>query len=109
MLCCYDVVTHPLVEPPQIMNPKEVLHVDLGQNVTLMCNVSGSNIKYKWKNGSGSFDDGLTNRTIVITGVKLSDNKTYTCVASNAGGKVTSSVTLIVNGMILCHCAHTIA
>jgi len=37
----------------------------------------------------------------------LSDNSTYTCMASNEGGNVTSNVTLIVNGMILCYCAHS--
>ena len=102
-LCC-AVIMYPLVEPPQIMNPKEVLHVDLGQDVMLTCNATGGNIKYKWKNGSGSFDDyGVTDRTMVITDVKLSDNSTYTCMASNEGGNVTSNVTLIVNGMILCY------
>ena len=36
------------------MSPKEV-HVE--DNVTLTCNATGDNIKYEWKNGSGSFDD----------------------------------------------------
>ena len=99
---------YPLVEPPQIMNPKEVLHINLVQDVMLTYNDTGKHIKYKRKNGSWSFDDyGVTDRAIVINDVKLSDNSTYTCVASNEGGNVTSSITLIVNGMILCYCAHS--
>ena len=87
------------------MSSKEV-HVDLEENVTLICNVTGDNIKYEWTNGSGSFDDGrvsgVTNKTLVITGVRSSDNNTYTCVASNEREIVTSNVTLIVAGMKLC-------
>ena len=83
------------------MSSKKV-HVYLEENVTLTCNATGDNIKYEWTNGSGSFDygrvSGVYNNTLVIIGVTLSDGNTYTCMASNEGGSVTSSVTLIVTG-----------
>ena len=65
----------------------------------------GDSIKYEWTNASGLFDDrvsGVNNGTLVITGVRSFDNTTYTCVASNEGGNVTSNVTLIVTGMTTC-------
>ena len=83
------------------MSSKEV-HVDLEENVILTCNATGDNIKYEWKNGSELFDDGrvigVHTNILVITGVRSSDGNTYTCMASNEGGSVTSSVTLIVTG-----------
>ena len=104
----YYVASFPPPELPpkniQIMVvPKEV---KLGDHVTLTCNAIGDNIKYEWTNGSGSFDDdrvsGVYNNTLAIIGVRSYDDNTYTCVASDEGGNVTSNVTLIVTGMIFC-------
>ena len=104
---CYYIASPSLDLSPkiQIMNPK-VVHVDLEENVTLTCNATGDNIKYEWKNGSGSFDDGkvsgVNTNSLVITRIRLSDNSTYICMASNKRENVSSNITLIVTGMTMC-------
>jgi len=94
-----------LVLPPVIFNMDLKVEVLLEDNVTLTCNAIGDNIKYEWKTRSGSLlygnrISGVYNDTLVITGVRSYDDNTYTCVANDKGGNVTSSVTLIVTGMI---------
>ena len=45
---------------------------------------------------------GVKTNTLVIPDVRSSDSNTYTCVASNEGGSVTSnSTTLTVTGMTM--------
>ena len=61
------------------------------------------NISYQWIIGSGSFPSkvtGINNNTLVIPSVELSDDNTYSCVASNEAGGVSSEVAeLTVLGM----------
>lgn len=63
---------------------------------------TGYNISYQWTIGSGSFPSkviGINSNTLVIPDVRSSDDKTYTCVASNQGGSVSSNAAkLTVNG-----------
>ena len=69
--------------------------VDLTQTVTFTCNAIGYNVSYQWTIGSGSFPTdrvtGINTDTLTITDVRSSDDNTYTCVASNEGGNVSSS------------------
>ena len=79
-------------------------YIGLTQNATFICNVTGYNVSYQWIIESGSFPSKVTdinNNTLVIPDVRSTDNNTYTCVASNEGGNVTSkAVKLIVTGNI---------
>ena len=76
--------------------------VDLTQTSTFTCNATGYNVSYQWTVGSGSFPNkvtGINNNTLVIPNVTSSDDNTYTCVASNEGGNVSSNAArLIVTG-----------
>ena len=80
-------------------------YVDLTQTAIFMCNATGyiSNISYQWIIGSGSFPKkviGINSNTLVIPDVRSSDDNTYTCVASNEEGSISSNATeLTVTGM----------
>ena len=79
--------------------------VDLTQTATFTCSATGYDVSYEWTIGSGSFPNkvtGINTNTLVIPDVRSSDNNTYTCVASNEGGSVSSnSVRLTVTGMTM--------
>ncbi|XP_065904619.1 basement membrane-specific heparan sulfate proteoglycan core protein-like isoform X2 [Dysidea avara] len=67
--------------------------VDLTQTATFTCSATGYNVNYKWTIRSGSFPSkvtGINTNTLVIPDVRSSDDNTYTCVASNEGGSVSS-------------------
>ena len=74
------------------------------QTATFTCNATGDNISYQWTIGSGSFANkviGINSNTLVIPDVRSSDANTYTCVASNLGGSVSSrAVRLVVTGIV---------
>ena len=76
---------------------------DLSQIATFTCSATGYDVSYKWTIGSGSFPSkvtGINTNTLVIPDVRSSDDNTYTCVASNEGGNVSSNgVKLTVTGM----------
>ena len=78
---------------------------DLTQIATFACSATGYNVSYKWTIGSGSFPSkatGINTNTLVIPDVRSSDDNTYTCVASNEGGSVSSNGTkLTVTGMTM--------
>jgi len=88
------ITTHP--------SPQSVY---LTQTATFTCNAAGYNVSYQWTIGSGSFPDKVTsinNNTLVIPDVRSSNDNTYTCVASNEGGNVSSNtVQLTVTGMTM--------
>ena len=77
-------------------------HISLTQNATFTCNATGYNVIYQWTIGSGSFPSkvtGINSNTLMIPDVRSSDDNTYTCVASNEGGNVTSQqAKLVVTG-----------
>ena len=77
--------------------------VDLTQTATFTCSATGYDVSYEWTIRSGSFPSkvtGINTNTLVIPDVRSSDDNTYTCMASNEGGSVSSnSVRLTVTGM----------
>ena len=77
-------------------------YINLTQTATFTCNATGYNVSYQWTIGSGSFPHkvaGINSNTLVIPSVRSSDDNTYTCVASNHGGSVSSrAAKLIVTG-----------
>ncbi|XP_065905663.1 uncharacterized protein [Dysidea avara] len=77
--------------------------VDFTQTATFTCSATGYNVSYKWTIGSGSFPSkvtGINTNTLVIPDVRSSDDNTYTCVASNEGGSVSSNgAKLTVTGL----------
>ena len=79
--------------------------VNLTQTATFTCSATGYNVNYKWTIGSGSFPNkvtGINTNTLVIPDVRSSDDNTYTCVASNQGGSVSSNgAKLTVTGMTM--------
>ena len=80
-------------------------YINLTQTATFTCNATGYNVSYQWTIGSGSFPrkvTGIKSSTLVIPRVRSSDNNTYTCVAGNQGGSVTSrAAKLIVTGIAI--------
>jgi len=79
--------------------------VSLRQTATFTCSAIGYNVSYDWTIGSGSFPSkvtGIITNTLVIPDVRSSDDSTYTCVASNEGGSVSSiTARLTVTGMTM--------
>jgi len=87
-----------------VLEPISV-NVDLAQSATFTCSATGYNVNYKWIIGLGSFPSkvtGINTNTLVIPDVRSSDDNTYTCVASNEGGRVSSNgAKLTVTGMTM--------
>ena len=82
-----------VVEGPVIVTHPSSQSVDLTQTITFTCNATGY-VSYQWIIGSGSFPNkvtGINSNTLVIPNVRSSDDNTYTCVASNEGGSVSSN------------------
>jgi len=93
------------VQSPVFVTLPSPQNVDLTQTATFTCSATGYNVRYQWTIGSGSFPSaatGINTSTLVIPDVKSSDDNTYTCVASNEGGSVPSSVVrLTITGMTM--------
>ena len=93
-----------LVQTPALVIHPSSQHINLTHTATFTCNATGYNVSYQWTIGSGSFPSkvtGINSNTLVIPDVRLSDDNTYTCVASNLGGNITSNhAKLIVTGNI---------
>ena len=102
-LCCVFSSQVPL---PEIKLHPRTEAVNLTETVTFTCFATGYDVSYWWTSGSGSFPTrawGVYTNNLVITGVRSSDHNTYTCVASNEGGNVSSNnATLKITGMIFC-------
>ena len=79
--------------------------VNLTQTATFTCSATGYNVRYEWTIEPGSFPSNVTGRntnTLVIPDVRSSYNSTYTCVASNDGGSVSSNgARLTVTGLTM--------
>ena len=77
--------------------------VDLTQNATFKCNATGYCIHYQWIINSGSFPTkviGIFSDTLTIPDVRSSDDKNYTCTASNKKRRVLSNpARLTITGM----------
>ena len=82
------------------------LYINLTQTATFTCDAIGFNVSYQWRIRSGSFPSkvtGINSNTLVIPDVRSSDDNTYTCVASNQRGSVSSNAArLVVTGMYIC-------
>ena len=79
---------------PLIITHPSSQSANLIQTATFTCNATGYNVTYQWTIGSGSFPNKVTDvnsNTLVIPNVRSSDDNTYTCVASNEGGSVSSN------------------
>ena len=94
-----------IAAPPTIVLEPISVNVDLTQTATFTCSATGYNVNYKWAIRSGSFPSkvtGINTNTLVIPDVRSSDDNTYTCVASNEGGSVSSNgAKLTVTGMTM--------
>jgi len=90
---------------PVIITSPISQNVNLTQTATFTCSASGDDVQYEWRIGSGSFPSKVTSintNTLVIPDVRSSDDNTYTCVASNERGSVSSNTTrLTVTGMTM--------
>ena len=80
-------------------------YTSLTQTATFTCNATGYNVSYQWTIGSGSFPSkvtGISSNTLVIPDVRSSDDNTYTCMASNQRGSVSSrAAKLTVTGIVI--------
>ena len=79
--------------------------VYLSQTAVFICFASGHEVKYQWTIRSRLFPNkvtGINSNTLVIPDVRSSDDNTYSCVASNEGGNVSSNATrLTILGMAM--------
>jgi len=93
------------VQHPVLTTLPSSQSVDLTHIATFTCSATGYNVSYKWTIGSGSFSSkvtGINTNTLVIPDVRSSDDNTYTCVANNEGGSVSSDgAKLTVTGMTM--------
>ena len=91
-----------LVRPSFVVWPSPQ-SINLTKTATFTCSAAGYNVSYQWTIGSGLFPSkvtGINSNTLVIPDVRSSDDNTYTCVASNEGGSVSSNAAqLTVTGM----------
>ena len=91
------------VSPPSIlMNPEDVIGIELGSNVTFSIMADGIRFAYQWKRGddsplptNNSRFQGVTTRSLTILNVQLSDTGSYICVVSNAAGRVVSTEVML--------------
>jgi len=100
-MCCN--ISFCIVASPKLISAPASQHVNLTQTATFTCSATGYSVQYNWTIGSGTFPSkviGIDTNTLVIPDVRSSDNDTYTCVASNEGGRVSSNVQLTVTGII---------
>lgn len=92
-----------LVTSPVFVSYPTPQYVDLAQTAIFTCNVTGYYVTYQWTIGSGLFPSKVTSinsSTLVIPNVRSSDDNTYTCVASNKEGNISSNATkLTVTGL----------
>jgi hypothetical protein len=84
--------------PPLIVTQPQSQTVTEGQDVTFTVVVSGSSpLSYQWRKG-GSAISGATGATLTLNDVEISDAGSYSVVASNPYGAVTSAAaSLAVN------------
>ena len=83
------------VELPVIITHPSSQSVNITQIATFKCIATGYNVSYQWRKESGSFPNEVTvinTDTLTIPNVTSSDDNTYTCVASNDRGNVSSNV-----------------
>ena len=99
MLCA--IASRPVI----VLHPSSQ-YINLTQTATFTCNATSYNniISYQWTIQSGSFANkviGINSNTLVIPDVRSSDVNTYTCVASNKGGNVSSlAARLVATGIV---------
>ena len=83
-------------------------NIKITQTATFTCNATGYNVSYQWTIGSGSFPSkvaGTNSNTLVIPDVRSSDSNTYTCIARNNVGSVSSiAAQLTVTSMVIIMC-----
>jgi len=106
MTCLYYSCNNQLyfsVVPPKMGMPPISESAELTQTAIFTCSATGYNVSYHWTTGSGSFPsnaNGINTNTLRITSVRSSNDDTYTCVASNEGGIISSHpARLTVTGM----------
>ena len=101
----YDFIVCVFSQASSTYHTTIITNVDLTQTATFTCSATGYNVNYKWTIRSGSFPSkvtGINTNTLVIPDVRSSDDNTYTCVASNEGGSVSSNgAKLTVTGMTM--------
>ena len=97
-----------IVGKPSLLQLQSPLHsVELTETATLGCFALGYNVSYQWIIGSGSFPSkvtGINSSTLVIPNVRLSDENTYTCVATTYKGcDLSNDTRLTVTGKVVVH------
>ena len=95
-----------LVRKPVIVIQPSSQTVALLSTATFICSATGYNVSYQWKIIPGSpirrkRITRIKTATLKINRVKSFDDNTYTCVASNEAGSVSSKAAkLTVTGMM---------
>jgi hypothetical protein len=82
------------VAPPQITAQPAATTIVAGQNGRLTATVTGPGVSLQWRL-NGTDIPGATNAALVLSGVTTAQGGTYTLVASNAGGSVTSDAVVV--------------
>jgi len=99
-----------IVAIPTIVSHPSSQNIDTTKTARFTCKATGYNVRYQWTIGSGSFPSkvtGINSNTLVIPDVRSCDDNTYSCIARNIAGSVSSNaaqltVTVTVNGKLLC-------
>ena len=100
---CYNISCLYIVASPKLIKAPASQHVKLTQTAIFKCSATGYSVQYEWTIGSESFPNkvtGINTNTLVIPDVRSSDDNTYTCVAKNEGGRISSHIAqLTVTGI----------
>jgi hypothetical protein len=82
------------VAPPQFTAQPGAATIVVGQNGRLTATVTGAGVSLQWRlNGNPIV--GATNATLTLSAVTAAQGGTYTLVATNAGGSVTSDAVVV--------------
>ena len=83
-------------EPPTIIeHPDDQLNITHGEKATLSVKATGTGLTYQWKRNGVKIRDrddieGITDSTLTLAKVSISDEGEYTCVVSNSEGSAAS-------------------
>ncbi|MFM7803481.1 MAG: Ig-like domain-containing protein, partial [Verrucomicrobiota bacterium] len=94
------VCTSGVAKPQFTAQPAATTTLVAGQNGRLTATVTGAGVSLQWRL-NGNPVAGATNATLTLSSVTAAQGGTYTLVASNAGGSVTSDAAVVAVAEVL--------
>jgi len=93
--------------PPSVSTPPNDFQAPVGQNVTIVSNITGSSpLSFQWYN-NGAPISGATSANLSLTNVQSGDSANYSVIGTNLVGAVTTNATLTVTSPIMYPAGYT--